>query len=158
MLLLGGLAETREDAWHKAERALDSGAAAESFSRMVAALGGPSDFFERPSVYLPQAAVEMDCVLDTPGVIAAIDTRQVGVAVIELGGGRRHASHHVDHAVGLTQVLGIGDDVGPDRPFARVLAQDAGTAEVAIQRLRAAVTVADEAAPRTPVVLERLVS
>ena len=158
MLLLGGLAEKREDAWHKAEHALDSGAAAESFSRMVAALGGASDFLERPGAYLPQAAVEMDCVIDTPGVIAAIDTREVGVAVIELGGGRRHASHHVDHAVGLTQVLGIGDDVGPDRPFARVLAQDADTAKAAIRRLRAAVTVTGEEASPTPVVLERLVS
>ena len=48
LLVLGGLAEDKAGAAGAAARALDSGAAAERFARMVAALGGPADVLERP--------------------------------------------------------------------------------------------------------------
>src|SRR5919106_1514023 len=52
LLLLGGLAADIADARQRAERALDSGAAAERFARMVDALGGPPDLLERPARHL----------------------------------------------------------------------------------------------------------
>jgi thymidine phosphorylase len=48
MLVLGGLAADEGEAQAKLQSALDSGAAAEKFARMVAALGGPTDLLERP--------------------------------------------------------------------------------------------------------------
>ena len=44
--------------------------------------------------------------------------------MVQLGGGRRHAGHPVDHAVGLTEVRGVGDPVGPDLPLALIHARD----------------------------------
>ena len=40
--------------------------------------------------------------------VVAIDARQLGIAVVELGGGRTEPASRVDHAVGLTDVIGIG--------------------------------------------------
>ncbi len=47
------------------------------------------------------------------GRIAAIDTRAVGVALIELGGGRLRAQDKIDHRVGFSDFRGLGEEVGP---------------------------------------------
>ena len=72
--------------------------------------------------------------------------------MVELGGGRRHAAHPVDHAVGLTEVRAIGDEVGPDRPLALVHARDEAGLAAATARLLAAYQIADEAVP--PMILD----
>ena len=48
MLVLGNLAADTTAARVKLQAALDSGAAAEKFAKMVVALGGPADLMERP--------------------------------------------------------------------------------------------------------------
>ena len=136
---------------------LESGAAAEAFARMVAALGGPKDLLERPDDHLPAAPVTIEAQADRPGVVAGIHVGAVGLAVIDLGGGRRREDDAIDHAVGLTEVAAPGERVGPaDRPLAIVHARTDADAEAAIAALRAAYTVGDEAPPERPVVLERL--
>ena len=71
LLLMGGLAADAADARQRAERALDSGAAAERFARMVAALGGPHDLVERPARHLAAAAVQRPVHLPRAGTIGA---------------------------------------------------------------------------------------
>ncbi|AIV45808.1 thymidine phosphorylase [Burkholderia pseudomallei TSV 48] len=56
MLTMGGLAADAHDARRRLRAVLESGAAAERFARMVAALGGPADLVERPERHLPRAA------------------------------------------------------------------------------------------------------
>src|SRR3954454_7696728 len=69
MLVLGGLAEARGEAERRIEEAIVSGRAAEVFARMVAALGGPSDLFERPENHLARAPVIRPVPPRTPGVV-----------------------------------------------------------------------------------------
>ncbi|MEJ0071387.1 MAG: hypothetical protein WDO24_24575 [Pseudomonadota bacterium] len=57
-------------------------------------------------------------------IVGAIDTRAVGLAVIALGGGRTRADARIDHAVGLTEIAGIGEPVGADRPLCLCHARD----------------------------------
>src|SRR6218665_1963314 len=57
MLVLGGLAPDAAAARVQLQAGLDSGAAAEKFSRMVAELGGPADLLDRPDAYLAAAPV-----------------------------------------------------------------------------------------------------
>ena len=105
--------------------AFASGAAAERFDRMVAALGGPTDFlddFDAPSA--PARRRSPTCTAGRAGFVTAIDTRGLGLAVVELGGGRRRASDAIDHAVGLEALLGLGASVEPDTPLARIHAAD----------------------------------
>jgi thymidine phosphorylase len=137
-------------------RALDSGAAAERFAAMVAELGGPADLLERPDAHLPRAPVVVEALPVRPGVVARVDARAVGVAIVGLGGGRARETDCVDHAVGLTEVAAPGERVGPgERPLALVHAADEGSAMRAVAELQAAFAVADAPAPaRPPVVLE----
>jgi thymidine phosphorylase len=157
LLVLGGLARDLAAAGTMVSRALDSGAAAERFARMVAALGGPADVVDRAADHLPRAPVELAVEPERAGVIASVHARSVGRLVIELGGGRRRTEDAIDPAVGFSALRGGGDAVGPGRPLAIVHARSAADAESAARGLRAAVTVAGAANPSiTPPVLRIL--
>jgi thymidine phosphorylase len=149
LLALGGL-----DA--DPEAALRSGAAAERFGAMAAALGGPADLLERPGDHLPAAPVVRPVPPERPGHVTAHATRELGLAVMALGGGRRTEADAIDPAVGLAGVAPLGGEVGPDVPLAVVHARDeAGWAEAA-RAVRAAVTVSAE--PAGPQALQPVVT
>jgi thymidine phosphorylase len=156
LLVLAGAAEDMDEAMRKMETALASGAAAERFERMVAGLGGPKDFLERSGEYLDIAPVKQPVYPDRPGFITAMDSRGVGMALVAMGGGRTRADQAIDHAVGMTGFARIGDAVGPDNPLCTVRARDEAQADMAAERIRAAVTVGDAPPPPRPVVRERI--
>ena len=155
MLALGGLAPSTDAGKGMAREALDSGKAAEVFARMVAALGGPKDFLEKPEKHLEEAPVRFEIVPEKEGVVAAMDTRAVGLAVVELGGGRRLASDAIDHAVGLAGVVGPGGEVGGGKPVATVHARDKDAAGKAARSVLDAVTIGDKAPSESPAIIER---
>ena len=121
------------------EEALASGAAADRFARMVVALGGPEGLVDDPDAHLPAAPVVRE-VHGGEGTVKAIDVRAVGLAVVELGGGRLREDQPVDHAVGLTEVAGLGEPAGV---LAVVHARDMAAAERAAYRVHAAFEVAE---------------
>ena len=104
LLCLGGLARDTDEAGGRLQLALASGAAAECFGRMVAALGGPNDLLERPDACLPKAPVQYAVLASADGYVAALDVRALGQVVVELGGGRKYPGQALDHTVGLAAV------------------------------------------------------
>ncbi len=138
MLLTSGMASDRTAAQSAVTRALDSGAAAETFGRMVAALGGPTDFVAVPA---PRA-----------GHVRAIATRDIGLAVVELGGGRRRADDVINPAVGLTGLLDLGVAVAAGDPLALIHADDANQAEAAAAQVLAAYEIGETTEVPSPVI------
>ncbi|BCP56019.1 thymidine phosphorylase [Kaistia sp. 32K] len=155
MLVTAGRAADVAEGRARLEAALASGEAAERFGRMVSGLGGPADFVERVGDYLPRAAVTRDVLAEGEGHVNGIDTRAVGVAVIELGGGRRVAADTIDLSVGFTGLAGHGARVDAKTPLARVHARTEEDAERAAALLRAAYRLGEAPAPR-PAVHERI--
>jgi thymidine phosphorylase len=156
MLLMGRLALDSSVALARAEGALSSGEAAERFGRMVAALGGPADFVEAPTRYLPAADTVTAAAPPTAGYVTAMDVRQIGLAVVALGGGRSRPDDAVDPAVGLSQVARIGERVGPDRPLAIIHARSPVAAESAHAALLAAFRIGSAPPAPAPVVLSQV--
>ncbi|AWN47771.1 thymidine phosphorylase [Methylobacterium terrae] len=156
MLVLGGLSADTRDATARLEEALASGRAADIFARMVTALGGPADLIEHPERHLPRAPVIRPIPAPTAGRVVAIATRYVGVAVIGLGGGRTRPQDGIDHAVGLTALAGLGDEVGPDRPLAIVHARSEAEAARAEAAILAAYRIGAEAPAAREPILERV--
>lgn len=156
MLVVGSIVATSEAGRAMADDVLANGRAAEKFQCMVTALGGPSDFVERAEGYLPAAPVTMPCVPEAPGIVTAMDTRAVGVAVVALGGGRRRADDEIDHSVGLTQMCALGEAVDGDRPLAIVHAANDSDAAAACSALRQAVRIGEEAPAPSPAIIERI--
>jgi thymidine phosphorylase len=154
MLVVSGVESDRDAAKARCEGAVESGKAAEAFGRMVAALGGPADFVENHETYLPRAPVVRP--VHANGVLAGVDTRAVGNAIIELGGGRRTVGEKLDLSVGFTQVAAIGTRLDSDRPLAVVHAASEADAEAAEKNLLAASSVSEEAPETRPVICEIL--
>ena len=153
---LGGLAETADKAVPALQHALEDGRAAERFQQMVTALGGPSDLIDHPGKHLLEAPICRPAVIGE-GYISEVDTRALGLLIVELGGGRTRPDDGIDYRVGLSSVLGIGDKVEPDQPVAMIHAASDADADRALQRLRAAVTIEDDApAAAMPPVIEKI--
>jgi thymidine phosphorylase len=117
LLLSCGKAADLNAARQQLVETLSSGKAAEYFDRMVSALGGPNDFSQNHHKYLAKAPVIKPVFADKAGAVSSIRTRDLGLAVIELGGGRRVAADVINHSVGLDQLLGKGESVQKDQPL-----------------------------------------
>jgi thymidine phosphorylase len=154
MLAIGGIARDSEAGQGMACAVLANGRAAEAFQRMVSALGGPEDFIERADAHLPVAPVQVACLPEMSGIVTAMETRAVGVAVVTLGGGRRRADDAIDHSVGLTDMCGLGEEVSADRPLAIVHAADEAAAEAVCSELRAAITIGGETPKPGPAIID----
>jgi thymidine phosphorylase len=137
------------------EAALTSGKAAEIFGRMVAALGGPTDFVEAMDRHLDPAPIVRDIVLEGDGVVTAIDTKAIGMAVVALGGGRRLPTDAIDFTVGFDQIVGLGTKLHGKTRSSVIHARDEKTAEEAERRFRAAFTIGEKA-PLYPLVADRI--
>lgn len=156
LLVLGGLAQDVAAGQAAVTRALESGAAAEAFARKVATLGGPTDILSRASTHLPSAVMTRAVHPSREGLVTAVDTRGVGLAVIALGGGRTRADQDIDHSVGFSEVAAIGQAVGKNRPLALVHARAEADAERAAESLRACYTIGEQSSSEGPIVLERI--
>jgi thymidine phosphorylase len=157
LLNLGGLAGTAEDGRAKAETALAGGKPAEIFGRMVAALGGPADYlqaYERK--YRLAAKVVKPFAAPRDGYIIAMECRDVGVAAIGLGGGRRKASDAIDLTVGFSGFLPVGARLQAGDSICLVHAGDEAKADAAIAALGAAIRIGDERPAPARVVSARI--
>jgi len=154
LLLLGGLADRMDGALARVDEVLADGHAIERFARMVAALGGPVDFVERAARYLPAAPVQRVLRARRAGWVGAMATREIGMLVVELGGGRRQASDAVDHRVGVSEIAAIERRVDVGDALAIVHAADEASAAAGCERLAALIEIADVAPVPRAVVIE----
>jgi thymidine phosphorylase len=155
MLVLGKLADDTQDARAKLMKVLDNGKAAECFGKMVAGLGGPADFVENYEQYLEKADIIKPVYAQESGVVSAMDTRAIGMAVVAMGGGRRVASDKIDYAVGFDQFIRLGEIASSEQPLAVIHARNEAQWEEAAQALRSAIKIGGEYTP-TPEVYRQI--
>ncbi len=156
MLLLGKLVPNLEEGRDEARQALDSGRAVEVFARMVAALGGPADFVEKSDMYLQKAPVVKPVIAKRTGYIQPMNTRQIGVELIDLGGGRRKTSDKLDLTVGFSGFIQAGAKVSKGDTLALVHAADEASANSAVAVLGRILHIDDPEPAARPVVMERI--
>ena len=153
-LALAGLASDAEDGAGRVAQALESGAAAECFGRMVVAQGGPADFVDRWPDRLPSAPVMLEVPALADGFVAQIDAEAMGLAVVHLGGGRLREGDRVNPSVGLSDLAGIGEETGAGVPLAMVHAVTEDAARAAVKAVQAAYVIAP-AAPEEPALVQK---
>ncbi len=150
-----GTATDARDGEAMIEKVFYSGQAAELFGKMVAALGGPVDFVENHKTYLATAPVIRDVFPPTSGIVTAIDARAVGVAVVNLGGGRKKVSDTIDLSVGFRHLAPVGTRVGT-LPVAQIHAADETAYEAAKAEVLSAYTIGDEPLDEGKTILEKI--
>jgi thymidine phosphorylase len=154
MLVNAGLESDLAAAEKYASDALVSGRALEVFGRMVFEMGGPADFTETWRKHLPQAPVIKPIAAPRSGTVSSFKTRDVGLAVIGLGGGRVRPDDTIDHRTGFSAILPRGTPVEAGEPIAFVHAVDEEAAQKAARDYLACVEISDQAAARSPVILK----
>ena len=153
VLVDAGLAKDGMDAKVKLEASLTSGAALEKFARMISALGGPIDFCEKSTKYLVSAPVIREVTAERSGWIESAGAKEIGMSVVVLGGGRTQPGAPVDWRVGVNSMPSIGDEVENSTVIARVHAASEDAANIAEQRIRAAISISESLVEPRPVLI-----
>lgn len=114
MLILGGAAEDEADAHIKMEAAIANGSALQKFRQMCEAQGGDPNVIDDYKI-LPTAKtlLEINAPMDAKGFVSDVDALKCGHAIMALGGGRASVTDKVDHAVGIADLIKIGEPVTP---------------------------------------------
>src|SRR5690606_20919394 len=133
---------------------LDSGAALACFRRNVERQGGDPRVADDPA-RLGRAPVQVPVEAGEAGHVADIDPLAIGLAVRDLGGGRRQPGDAVDPLVGIVLARARGASVARGDLLATVHARDRASAERAAVALRAAITIGARPEPR-PLVVDRV--
>jgi pyrimidine-nucleoside phosphorylase len=110
MIVLAGIEKTYEKALKKAQATIDSGKALEEFRKLLKSQGGNTKVIEDYSL-LPQASEAFAVKATENGYIKTFKNDQIGLLLIELGGGRKMKTDKIDHAVGFVFHKKIGDQV-----------------------------------------------
>lgn len=123
---------------------ISSGYAMEKFAKMVSALGGPVDFVENSVKYLLHANYVKPIFAPQEGYISAMDTRAVGLSIIELKGGRTITGQQLDLATGYSDFVQIGAKVDKQTPLAMLHYQSDEQYIKAQKALYNAISISDE--------------
>ncbi len=150
MLRLADHTPSLEAARAEAEAALADGRALAKFREMVGAQGGDVRQVDEPD-RLPKASMTRDIRAGADGIVAAVDALAVGEAVVELGGGRRTKADRIDHAVGVTTHVKVGEAVSFGQTLFTLHANDAAKLDAARARLAEAVALGAEPVPPLPI-------
>ena len=156
MLLLGGLVPNLDEGREEVQLALDSGRAAEVFARMVAALGGPKDFVENPSAYLKPAPVVKPVIARRTGYVMHMNARDIGVELIDMGGGRRRTGDTLDLSVGFSDFVQVGTKVSKGDTLALVHAASDDSANAAASVLGRIIHIDDPLPKIRPTISARI--
>jgi pyrimidine-nucleoside phosphorylase len=154
MLVLVGAAKSLGEARGRLEQSVASGRALETFARVIEAQGGNPAVIEDPGM-LPQAQAVEVFRAERTGVVAAVEPRRVGRAIVELGGGRTAVEDAVDPTVGFVITVKPGDPVRAGEPIASIFARDEAGIALGMAALRDAVTIG-ESGQLTPLISHRI--
>lgn len=156
MLVSSGICSSLKNGEVKAREALTSGKAAEVFARMVHMLGGPADFVEKPAKYLVKAPIERPVLVSESGWLSACNAREIGMTVIDLGGGRRRPADKIDHRVGFAALLPLGTRVEKGDTLAIVHAGSEAAAQKAAASIASSYRICGNAPSLPPVISGRI--
>ena len=158
MLLLGGVAASRDEALAKSRQSIADGSALDRFRRVIAAQGGDPRVCDDPEDVLPRAAAVEPFRAARAGYLSRIRAWSVGQASMLLGAGRARVDSKIDHAAGILFRRTVGDAVQAGDVIAEIHVNPAHAAALpeTLAMLDAATTITDEPPSPRSLILERL--
>jgi pyrimidine-nucleoside phosphorylase len=158
MLQLGtpqGKVVTVDDAHEHVRHAIASGAALAKFRDFVVAQGGDGAQVDDPA-RLPHAPIALEVPATQAGVVQAVDSRAIGLAVVALGGGRKKKGDPIDYGVGVTVHAKVGDAVQVGTPLCTIHAASQEAAQGVLEEIVRAYTLGEKAKEPLPIVYGRI--
>lgn len=155
MLLLGGKANEPSAAARAVEQVIGSGAALAKLREFVTAQGGDGRQIDEPA-RLPSAPLQLSVIAPRSGYVAALHALEVGLACVDLGGGRHKKGDAIDHRVGVVLQAKVGDRVTQGDALCVVHAADEASGQAAVQRILAAYQFSEHPVAALPMLYERV--
>ena len=155
MLVLGDKAEDPAQGLEMAKQAIESGEAWTKFHTLVEAQGGDLSAIQNTDL-LPRASIVEPVSVPVDGYLQQVDTAEVGLTVVDLGGGRAKKEDEIDHAVGIVTHHKVGDKVQQGTPLLTIHANDEQRLTAARERLLAAHTIGPEQVDPLPLFYQRI--
>ena len=153
MLLLANVAKTKEEARSSLEKAVASGAALAKFREMVIAQGGDQRVIDEPA-RLPSAKFQEVFTATRAGFVREVDAMGIALAALRMGAGRTKADDRIDHAVGLSELVKVGERVEQGAPLCRIHANEATALAEAKKIVAEAIGIGDQQVDSTRLVEE----
>lgn len=153
MLAAAEVVATPMDGRRKLESLLKSGAGLAKFRELIAAQGGSPEVVDDPSL-LPRARRLIEVRASESGFIREINAREIGVAVLLLGGGRLHKGDTIDPAVGVVMEKKVGDYVHSGEPLAVLHVDDEGNLPEVRERVAQSFLIGEEKPSLPPLIYE----
>jgi len=141
MLVLTKIDKTIQAARSRCQRALASGETLERFRQNIELQGGDSAVCDKPESLLEKRLKKVPVNALKNGYVTAIDTHCVGQCIGNIGGGRMKAEDKVDHAVGYSSSVKLGDRVRQGDELGVILARTKTDADAINQLLQNAYTI-----------------
>jgi len=154
LLVTAGQFTHKDAAREQLEKNLTHGKALEFFAKMVTMLGGPADFAEHPQQYLPQAKIIRPVFAQTTGYVTGMNTRNIGLSIIGLKGGRTTPEQKLDYATGYTRFCQIGDYIDQETPLAFVHAENEEDFNQAAACLRENIVISGDCPSLSPAIAD----
>ncbi|AOV08107.1 pyrimidine-nucleoside phosphorylase [Sporosarcina ureilytica] len=110
MVVLGGQAESLEEARKMLKEVIQNGKALQLFGDLIEAQGGDRTVIEDPS-RLPRAQYQIPVVASRSGYVTKMEADDIGIAAMLLGAGRATKEDKIDLAVGIVLNKKVGDYV-----------------------------------------------
>jgi thymidine phosphorylase len=131
-------------------KALESGAAMDSWRSMIRAQGGD------PEAPLPQARETEVVHAQTDGVVSAIDAYGIGIAAWRLGAGRARKEDPVSFGAGVLLRVRPGDRVRAGDPLLELRTDESSRIATAREAADNAVVITQTAPTPTPLLIDRI--
>jgi pyrimidine-nucleoside phosphorylase len=157
LLHLAGQARDVKHGVQLVNAAVNSGEAWRKFVALVEAQGGDVSYVEDPD-RLPHARLVEPVAAPASGFLQAVDAAEVGLAVVDLGGGREKKGDPIDYAVGVITHCKVGDRVTERTPLFTIHANDEGRLAAARERLLQAHTIGPRRVGPLPLFYRRIPS
>jgi pyrimidine-nucleoside phosphorylase len=152
MVELGGKARSLDEGIGKCREVVANGAAFKKFSALVERQGGDSSLLAHPDRY-PKSRCTMAITAPKAGFITSIDSLELGLSVIMMGGGRTKVDDVIDPKAGILLKKKAGDRVNAGETVAECFTDNEAAAGEIQQRVANAFTIGTAAPKSSPLVI-----
>jgi pyrimidine-nucleoside phosphorylase len=146
LLVLGGAQSNFDSAKAALQDKIDSGDGLKRLKEMVKSHGGDLDAPRKREL-------ESDVKADRSGYVSKINTQRIGLAVIEMGGGRKMMGDPINHASGVEFLIRIGDKIEAGQTIAKLFCESSAK-EYARTLISASVSISDSPTEAQKLIVE----
>ncbi len=155
MVVLGGKATSHQEGVAICQNNLRNGKAFQKFLELVRAQGGQTDVLENPAQY-PRARFEQQVLATRSGIIQGMNTRQIGLAGVQLGAGRLRKEDPVDPTAGIVLHKKVGDAIQEGEPLLTFRTNKESAISEVSQALLQAISIGDTPPDQLPLILKEM--